>query len=250
MGAGAAAGPAASYGIQTAAAVGKRLSSFGFQLASIGADSLIAQLFPFGAPRFIGYDYTQFMPQLGFQQAALTSLEKAGTDAINRHFGQGTDPFQIPPQPQSPESQMADPNAAPAPSMSIQAQIPGAAPATGPVGGMGQNTPGINTQTTITPTPWELPQAGGGGGSWAKGGEVKIYDQGGILKPGELALNASRKPEKVLTDKQWDSLAKIQPTSQGPLVKIDAIYGMSPEDVASQIEAKQRLAMMRFSGRP
>jgi hypothetical protein len=33
-------------------------------------------------------------------------------------------------------------------------------------------------------------------------------------------------------------------------VKIDTIYGMSPEDVANKIEAKQKLAMMRYAGRP
>ena len=98
--------------------------------------------------------------------------------------------------------------------------------------------------------PWLNPRPGGGGGSWARGGEVKIYDQGGILKPGDLALNASRKPERILTDKQWDSLANIAPAGQQPLVKIDAIYGMSPQDVAAKIEDKQRLAMMRYTGRP
>lgn len=250
MGAGAAAGPAAgaaaSYGIQLAASIGKRVASYGFQLASIGADSLIAQLFPFGAPRFIGYDYTSMMPQTGFQQAALTTIEKLGADAIRQRSGQNN--FQIPPQPGSPESTLAKPELNP---MTGQASIPApGASATMPLGGM--NQPGnINTGGMFTDQPWLFPGVGGGGGSWAKGGEVKIYDQGGILKPGELALNASRRPEKVLTEKQWASMARLQqPTESGPMVKIDAIYGMSPEDVASQIESKQRLAMMRYAGRP
>jgi hypothetical protein len=34
------------------------------------------------------------------------------------------------------------------------------------------------------------------------------------------------------------------------MVKIDAIYGMDPADVAAQIEQKQRLASMRYAGRP
>jgi len=72
-----------------------------------------------------------------------------------------------------------------------------------------------------------------------------------VLKPGDLALNASTRPEKILTQKQWDSLAKLSPSgNSGPMVKIDAIYGLSPEDVASQIESKQKLAMMRYAGRP
>jgi hypothetical protein len=46
--------------------------------------------------------------------------------------------------------------------------------------------------------------------------------------------------------------AAAQPAkgNDAPMVKIDAIYGMSPEDVASQIEQKQRLAVMQYGGRP
>ena len=92
---------------------------------------------------------------------------------------------------------------------------------------------------------------GGGGGSWAKGGHVGVYDQGGILEPGGTAVNLSTRPERVLTSEQWDAMNKVAARADsGPLVKIDAIYGMSPEDVANQIEAKQKLAAMRFTGRP
>lgn len=247
FGAGAAAAPAASaaasWGIQTAANVGKRVSAYGFQLASIGADSLIAQMMPFGAPRWLGYDYTSLMPQMGLQQAATTTLEQMGSDAINRHFNpQG----KVPPMPQSPESTLAqDPTTgptlppAPVPVETNQAILqPG--------------DPGY-----YVPPPTAFPfnpngaGGGGGGGSWARGGHVGVYDQGGILNPGDIALNMSQRPEKVLTDKQWSSLANIKPAGRdSPMVKIDAIYGMSPEDVANQIESKQKLAMMRYAGRP
>lgn len=222
FGAGAAAAPAASAGIQIGATIAKRAASFGFQAASIGADALIAQLFPFGAPRWIGYDYLSFVPQNQMSGTmGMDALATGATDEINNQFAVE------PPQPQSPESpdQMVDqaaPNAGLAPTVEQPAVVP---------------------PTNVIEDPRFIPP-------FAGGGAVKIYDQGGILKPGELALNASRKPEKVLTDKQWDALAKIQPAQSGPLVKIDAIYGMSPEDVASQIESKQRLAMMRFTGRP
>jgi len=244
FGAGAAAAPAASgaasYGIQLGAAVGKRLSAFGFQLGAIGADSLVAQAMPFGAPRWLGYDYTNFAPQLGIQQAALTTLEKAGTDAINARFG--TQDGGVPPQPamQAPGAEpVATPESAPQPSQ------PGTM--------LSQGDPGFYTPPEMPMWPFNPNGAGGGGGggSWAQGGAVKVYDEGGVLKPGDLALNASTRPEKILTQKQWDSLAKLSPSgNSGPMVKIDAIYGLSPEDVASQIESKQKLAMMRYAGRP
>jgi len=102
FGGGAAAAPiadaAASYGIQLAANTAKRISAYGFQLAGIGADVLVEQLFPFGAPRWLGYDYTQFAPQLGIQQAALGSLEQMGSQAINQAMGPQPDQQQPPGQ--------------------------------------------------------------------------------------------------------------------------------------------------------
>ncbi|NBO21192.1 MAG: hypothetical protein EBU97_04505, partial [Rhodobacteraceae bacterium] len=214
---------AANFGIQVAANIAKRGVSYGFQLAGIGADALIAQLFPFGAPRWIGYDYTQFLPQMGLGQAAIGTLEQMGTNAINRFFNPQQNPT-VPADPKSPASAEAPPGQGQG-----QIMLNGPAQIPGQVGGQ------ADTSGTFDLMPWLNPQPGGGGGSWARGGEVKIYDQGGILKPGDLALNASRKPERILTDKQWDSLANIAPAGQQPLVKIDAIYGMSPQDVAAKI---------------
>ena len=212
-------------------------------MAGIGADALIAQLFPFGAPRWLGYDYTQFLPQMGLQDAAIGTLEQMGQGAIQNFFNPQArnTGLVIPADPTSPAS--AEDPLAPT-GGSGQIQMPGAQMP------LQAGAPLPNTTGTFDTMPWLNNQPGGGGGSWAKGGEVKIYDQGGVLKPGDLALNASRTPERILTDKQWDALSKIQPAGQQPLVKIDAIYGMSPEDVAAQIEAKQKLAMMRYSGRP
>jgi len=95
---------AASYGIQLAASTAKRISAYGFQLAGIGADVLVEQLFPFGAPRWLGYDYTQFAPQLGIQQAALGSLEQMGSQAINQAMGP-----QQPPQQGQPDTAPSGP---------------------------------------------------------------------------------------------------------------------------------------------
>jgi hypothetical protein len=81
---GAAAGPA----IQMGAALGKRAVSYGFQAFSIGADAAIEQLFPFGAPRWIGYDYTQFAPNLNISKIGVTTGEKAVESALQ---AQGVD---------------------------------------------------------------------------------------------------------------------------------------------------------------
>lgn len=163
--AGPAAGPAASAGIQIAANVAKRASAYGFQLAGIGADSLIAQLFPFGAPRWLGYDYTSFMPQLNTGGFGVTTLEK---------FQNGMNP----------------------------------------------------------------------------GGPVNPELMPGMQQP--ITVESAPAPPPALTNQQIDSLAQDVPApgNTAPLVKIDTIYGMSPEDVANQITSKQQLAMMRYAGRP
>lgn len=209
--AGAAGAAAASYGIQLGASVAKRLSAYGFQMAGIGADSLIAQMFPFGAPRWLGYDYTQLAPRLGLQQAALGGLQQAGSAAINQAFGVNQ---QRPANPASPESAMPHSPGGP----------PGPAPVPAPLAGVAPPMP--------TPP------------------EMLGFDSGGMLPPNTLALNTTGRPEPVLTPQQWESLSNVPAPGQQPLVKIDAIYGLSPEDVASKIESKQKLAMMRYAGRP
>jgi tape measure domain-containing protein len=232
-----AAGAAASYGIQLGAATLKRGVSWGFEMAGIGADAVISQLFPFGGPpRWIGYDYAGMMPQLGIQQAALTTIEQYGQQAINGQ--KPPQPFSVPQVPGA---------AAPSP----QGPVP-PVPAPGP----DQAGPGLDIETRGLPNPYGI-------GGWtnpllplrrAGGGHVGIYDQGGILEPGDIAVNKSRTPEAVLTPSQWKSMeaAAAQPAkgNDAPMVKIDAIYGMSPEDVADQIEQKQRLAVMQYGGRP
>ena len=168
-GASPAAGPAASAGIQIAANIAKRASAFGFQMAGIGADSLIAQLFPFGAPRWLGYDYTAFTPQMGMGNVGVTTLERA-------QLGQN------PGGPVNPE------------------QMPGA-------------------QQPITI---------------------------------ENAANPAPPPPGVMSNQQIDALTQNlpEPGNAAPMVKIDNIYGFSAQDVAGQIESKQKLAMMRYAGRP
>jgi hypothetical protein len=235
-----AAGAAASYGIQLGAATLKRGVSWGFEMAGIGADAVISQLFPFGGPpRWIGYDYAGMMPQLGIQQAALTTIEQYGQQYINSRKPQ--QPFSVPEVPGA---------AAPAQQGPLVPVLPV------PERSSGQPEPGLDIVGGGLPNPYGI-------GGWtnpllplrrAGGGHVGIYDQGGILEPGDIAVNKSRTPEAVLTPSQWKSMeaAAAQPAkgNDAPMVKIDAIYGMSPEDVADQIEQKQRLAVMQYGGRP
>lgn len=78
---GQAGGAAASFAIGLGANAAKRGVSYGFQMAGIGIDSLIEQLTPFGAPRWLGYDYTGFAPQMSNLPAAVTSAEQAAQGA-------------------------------------------------------------------------------------------------------------------------------------------------------------------------
>lgn len=226
MGAGAAAGPAAapaaSAGIQIAANIAKRASAYGFQLAGIGADSLIAQLFPFGAPRWLGYDYTAFTPQMTMGDFGVTTGEKAA----NQAQGQAVAPGQDAGGPVQP------------------ALMPGASqPITDQPHMGGGMMPG---PAAMGPAPIQPPDP-----QSDLLNRIMGYDQGGMLPPGGIGINMTNRPEPVLTPQQWDSINSVGgPGSQGPLVKIDAIYGISPDDVANKIESKQKLAMMRYAGRP
>lgn len=249
MGAGAAAGPAASmaasYGIQLAGNEAKRISQYWFGMAGIGADAALEIFSPFGVPRALGYDYAGMTPQMGIQEAALSSIEKMGGDAINKHFaGQGQGP-NVPAvaQPTGPT------NTAPS--------GPAASTPTAPV-------PLPQTQSLVTPGQpgWVEPPmvlnpdangagGGGGGGSWARGGHVGIYDNGGVLKPGQLAFNASRTPESILTKQQWNAMATNASTkSQDSSPLVQNLYAQDMQDAIRQLEKVKRRDMMQYAGRP
>lgn len=243
FGGGAAAAPianaAAGYGIDLAGAQAKVISNFWLgTVPAIAADALVAQM-PFtslfGPPRWAGYDYTQFAPQLGIQQAATTTLEQMGQKAIN-DWANGQKPQTPggPINPNPPGTAQANSGAS-APVMKSPEPGNGAGPLPGPA-------PAIPT-APVTPTN-QSQQADPLANLFG-------FDQGGMLQPGQLGINMTNRPEPVLTPQQWDSLQVDAPRGQGaPLVKIDAIYGLSPEDVANQIEQKQRLASMQYGGRP
>lgn len=238
---------AASYGIQLAGNQAKRISSYWFGLAGIGADALQEQLFPFGSPRWLGYDYGNFAPQIGIQDAALGTLEAMGSDAIAKHFAGQAGQGNIPADP------TAGTNTAPSgPSTgSMQMTAPGAV-AKAQVGA--PNT--LNNQGQFNLDPFSLNNpngagGAGGGGSWAKGGAVGIYDNGGVLKPGQLAFNASRTPESILTKQQWNAMAANASTrakDSAPLVQ--NLYAQDMQDAIRQLEKVKRRDMMQYAGRP
>lgn len=252
MGAGSAAGPAASmatsYGIQLAGNEAKRISSYWFQMAGIGADALVEQLTPFGTPRYLGYDYGQFAPQLGIQQAFSSTLEKAGGDAIKGAFGaNGQQPI-VPADPTAPTN-TAPSGPAAGGSMSMNLGAPAQTPTT-----MGA-APGLDTSgafnTGLDPTLDPNGAGGnGGGGSWARGGAIGIYDNGGVLHPGQLALNASRTPESILTKEQWSAMsANASTTSQRDAPLVGNLYTQDMQDAIRQLDKVKRRDMMQYAGR-
>jgi hypothetical protein len=262
MGAGAAAGPAAGYGIQLAATEAKRGVSYGFQMASILGDAVIENLSPFGAPRWLGYDYTGFAPHLGIQQALTTTAEKAGGQAINQAFG--LDPngqkktATGPVQPGQLPGALGGPQPLPGGEVGNAAGQPvGAPPAPGAAGGLpkpptdpfGTNAPST-PNAAAGPTAQQPQQPQGGGGGFDPFSLLGIYDSGGILEPGQLAYNAGRTPEPVLTGRQWDAIGA---TASAPAERGGANYYITAadtDDAIRKLKRKERLDMSQYAGRP
>jgi hypothetical protein len=101
------------------------------------------------------------------------------------------------------------------------------------------------------------------GGGLAGGGIVGIYDDGGMLPAGGIAINKSTKPEPVFNHSQWGDLqANLARTdlgtpdpaanSSGPdfSVHLSNVTTADADALADKIASKQRLAMMRYGGRP
>jgi hypothetical protein len=100
-------------------------------MAGIGVDALIEQIFPFGAPRWMGYDYTNFMPtQPG--AAAVTTGEKADAAAAGipgQDPGGMVNPETAPGQTQPITDQpRPDPMIAPASNMEVTNLQPASSP--------------------------------------------------------------------------------------------------------------------------
>lgn len=75
------------------------------------------------------------------------------------------------------------------------------------------------------------------------GSQPYLHDEGGWHNPGELSVNQTRKPEAVLTDAQWATMARLSEQNlarpDGAL-QIGTVQGYTAEEVAEQIEKKRR----------
>lgn len=247
MGAGAAGAPAAGAAAQFAIGIGtqaaKRGVQYGAQMLGIGTDALLEQLSPFGMPRWLTTDVTGFMPQQGIMQAATTSIEKAFQQGNQPPQGPGTDPV-----PGMPGQQHGIPGQ------------PGTSPL-GPPPGPPQPAPGSPTQPP-TPPPG-MPQQPQDLLSYF--GIPAVYDEGGWLEPGGIAINKTKsvEPMAVFNDSQWDTMSAI---ANAPVAAPDPkamggagddysvhIHSVTVKDVAElerQMKDRQTLQTMRYRGRP
>jgi hypothetical protein len=235
-------GAAGGLGIQMGAALGKRAASYGFQALSIGADALIEQLFPFGAPRWIGYDYTQFAPNLDISQIGTTTAEKA----VQAGMGQqdGGDPA---------DGDIHGVGGAPAPMAA--GQMPG-----GPVSPT--QMPGAQASTGPTPAYGEKPPAVGGGGGLSAsvfgglGGssgpkpeapkpnlispdipsiaplDIFGMDSGGWLPHDAMAYNSSGRPELMVPEQSLNDLTRPAVKSSSGATLQHLCYGPGSRRVA------------------
>ncbi|WP_094359903.1 lytic transglycosylase domain-containing protein [Mycobacterium marinum] len=261
FGAGAAAGPAASmaasYGVQLAATEAKRAASYGWQLGAIWSDAAVEQLFPFGAPRWIGYDYTQFLPQLNISQIGTTTVEKAiqqaggaGAQAL-KQAGAGPYPdaggpvspallpgMQVPGAP-VPQFGAGQPSAPPTPSA-------GAGGGTGPAPGGPGGWMAPPAPKPAAPAP--PPQAPGPLDFVPK--DILGMDDGGWWPTGTMAFNSTGRSEFVLSPDHIDSMRAGPPVSGGSGDTYFQIKGSEPNEIAREIYARQRLAALQYTGRP
>ncbi|GAB3019552.1 hypothetical protein [Mycobacterium bourgelatii] len=283
MGAGAAGGgqggaAAAQFAIGLGTNAAKRGVSFGFQAAGIGIDALAEIMMPFGVPRFFQTDPLQFMPQLPGALTAVTTGEKAELEA---HQGTGAapglsaagpvQPGQLPgAQTIGPGAQTAAPGgvpSAPAPVAPGPSRFAGAGsppPAGGPVvptprpddwlasSGIIGSGPSILPSLLPTKPPGKPPLP------------VGVYDRGGWLPPGGIAINQTTRPEPmpVFTSEQWGTLQALSnrdvaapdPNAFGGrndyTVRIDQVVVKDVNELQREIDTRQRLQMMRHAGRP
>jgi hypothetical protein len=258
---GAAAGPA----IQLGASEAKRAVSYGFQMAGILADAGIEQLFGVfgGAPRWLGYDYTQFIPNINTGDIGTTTLEKAmgaskdGKQAPGQQPGGPVTPEHLPgEQPVGPPvPKFGDPSAQ-QPALGGLAQTGQGAQAgdikAGLAAGLAAGGVGAPPPAPGSASPAPAPPPQGGGGNLLQGLIPGFgMDEGGMLPHNSMAINTSGRPELVLSPQQLDAMGTSgnkNPYSRGgDTINITAV---DAQDVAKEIDKRKRLAMLQYSGRP
>jgi len=258
MGAGAAGAPAAGAAANWAIGIGtqaaKRGVSYGFQMASIGVDSLVEQLTPLGAPRWLGYDYTAMAPQMRGLPTGTTSTE----EAMLAQDRKGS-----PPQGVSQDqwdqrlSEHWD---------FLPSNMGGSQQATQHGLGQGQNPgppPGKDPWGTTTPIPTsgaaaaqqQQPQQPAGQSDWLR--RIGVFDEGGMLPPGGIGVNLGSQPEPVFSPGQWDVLSSatesLQTAGVGAndySIRIENLHVQDVANMQRELDSRQRLQMMRYAGRP
>ncbi|WP_241472144.1 hypothetical protein [Mycolicibacterium neoaurum] len=232
-GSGGAASGLASAAIGMGTQAIKRGVDYGAQMLGIFTDSIIEQATPFGAPRILTTDPTGFMPQ-NLLGGALPGM-----------LGQLT-----------PQSPSAGPQPAPGVPNGTPAEHQGSGAAPGAPAGpppgvgaaLGKAQPEQNTSQTL---------------DFLK--PLGIYDDGGWLPPGGLAMNLTKKaePMPVFNTEQWSNISSIAntpvaeptPSSGGggdyrTVFEAGSIIVKDVNELERKLEDRRRLNTMRYRGRP
>ncbi len=86
---------------------------------------------------------------------------------------------------------------------------------------------------------------------------IGVFDEGGMLPPGGVGVNLSGAPEPVLTPGQWSTLSRATESMQANgaqaadySVRIENVHVQDVQALQREMDARQKLQMMRFAGRP
>jgi hypothetical protein len=275
---GPAASAAAGFGIQMGAQEAKRAASYGFQMASIGADALIEQLFPFGSPRWLGYDYTKFMPHVNVGALATTTIEKAMQAQAGKA---GTKPEEQPGGPVQPGQMPGMAGQAPpigkfgehvrVPAPDESATPPGLGPAgvwdaaraartavapppaPGVVAPAPEPAPPPSLTTRQDPIGQILNQfTSAPSATPPPAAPMPAFDDGGWLMPGQPGINLTGRPELVLSAQQLEAAGKGS-GSRNPWNRGGDTYhitAVDADDVGREIDKRKRLAALQYNSRP
>lgn len=285
-GGGAAAG-ATSMILGIGADIAKKGVSYAAQVIGILGDSAVEIFSPFGVPRFFNTDPRGFMPQIAGLPAAVTTGEKALLGDRGKPEQQPNAPVQpgqLPGrQPVGAPVTKADPGGVASMPIDIgqivggnqgrkfgpgipgtDATKPGAGAhqQPGPLSGPGSPKPPKQPKPSPTQHGPSIP-----GGQkpnpnqpsfWSTLG---IFDNGGWLMPNQLALNAGKRPEPILSDQQGSYLKALASQPPGKYdsssagvsndysVRIDSVTVKDVEAMSREISDQQRLQVMRHNGR-
>jgi hypothetical protein len=213
-----------------------------------------------GPPRWLGYDYTQFVPNINTGQIGISTAEKA----VQAAQGKGGAPGQQPGGPVTPGHLPGEqPVGQPVPKFGTLAQPQplGGQPSGGPGGGAGGPQADVNAgiaaglQAGAGAPPPPAPEPAPPAPTQSPLDLLHAFtlDEGGWLMPGMLGSNTTGRPELVLSPQQLDAALAPSGGSRNPYNRGGDTYhitAVDAHDVAKEIDKRKRLAMMQYSGRP